>query len=137
MKGASCEYCEAISAMAQGSDTKGASDMNQRIETARAVAAKLLSTETAIDAALAEAADLAALLPRARQDVRVSVMVGQDALDQVLASLTTLAQARRMMAAAHQSLAEASHAARVPPMNFGGFVDKPSHKSESGLAVVA
>ncbi len=53
-------------------------------------------------------------------------MVGQDALDQVLASLTTLAQARRMMAAAHQSLAEASHAARVPPMNFGGFVDKPS-----------
>ena len=111
--------------------------MNQRIETARAVAARLLATETAIDAALAEAAELAALLPRARQDVQVSVMVGQDALDQVLASLTTLAQARRQMAAAHQSLAEASRAARVPPMNFGGFIDKGPLKGEARLAVVA
>jgi hypothetical protein len=112
--------------------------MSDKIEVARTVADHLFKTEEAIDQAIACAAGLAGYMPLARQQLQVSAAVGQPAMEQVVAAMAMLADARRMMVEAHQSLAETSRQARIPAHNFGGFVDKPPpSKASATLHTVA
>jgi hypothetical protein len=111
--------------------------MSDRIEVARNVATRLLATEAAIDAAIASAAELVGYLPVARQEAHVSAAVGQPALEQAIATLTILAEARQRIVETHQSLAESGRQARIPERNFGGFVDKPRYHAQAGLQIVA
>lgn len=111
--------------------------MRDRIEVARTVATHLMATEEAIDAAIACAAGLAGYMPVARQSVRVSAAVGQPAIEQVIATMTMLGEARRRIVEAHQSLADSGLQARVPIQNFGGFVDKPCHHAQLRPQIVA
>jgi hypothetical protein len=116
---------------------QGVEAVNNRIEVAKAVAGHLLATEEAIDSALVSAAGLAGYMPQARQQARLSAAAGQQALEQVVASIAMLSEARRKIVEAHKSLAETGAQARVPPLNFGGFIDKGPLPSAYRLSVVA
>jgi hypothetical protein len=111
--------------------------MPDRIEVARNVAARLLATEAAIDAAIASAADLVGYLPIARPEEHVSAAAGQPGLEQAIATLTILAEARQRIVETHQSLAESGRQALIPERNFGGFVDKPRYHTQAALKIVA
>lgn len=110
--------------------------MPTRIEVARNVAAHLLATEEAIDTAIKCAAGLVGYMPVARQETQVSAAVGQSAFEQVIATMSMLGEARRLIVEAHKSLADSGRQARVPVHNFGGFVDKPRNSAQTGLQIV-
>lgn len=111
--------------------------MTGSLEVARTMASHLFATEEAIDAAIARAANLVGYMPLARQEARVSAAVGQDAFEKAIATMSMLGEARARIVEAHQALAESGTQARIPARNFGGFVDKPCHRAEAGLRVVA
>ncbi len=98
---------------------------NDTLAVAEDVATKLFAAEEAIDLALSKAADLASFVPLARQQVRVSADVGQEAIITLLASMATLGEARKQMIEVHGALAKAQKDVRLAPRNFGGFVNKP------------
>jgi L-serine deaminase len=111
--------------------------MSDKLQIAQTVATHLFATEDAIDAAIKEAAGLAGYLPVARAEVGVSAAVGQPAIEQVIATMLKLSEARRSIVEAHQSLAESGKQGRVPVRNFGGFVDKPCYHRDTGPNIVA
>ena len=69
------------------------------------VAMSVPEAEAAIDAALSEAAQLAAMLPAARSQAWLSAVSGQKAFDGAAASISALAQARSHMVDTHNTLA--------------------------------
>ena len=71
---------------------------------AQGVANKLWATEKAIDAAIAEAAQLISGISEARADLRVSAVVGDDATRKVAEAISTLAAARGAIVEAHREL---------------------------------
>ncbi len=110
--------------------------MSNKMQVARTVAEHLFATEDAIDAAIACAAGLVGYMPVARKAVRASVAVGQPAFQQVIASMATLAEARRQMVDAHAAFADAGQRVNLPAVNFGGLVDKPRYHDQAHLRVV-
>lgn len=110
--------------------------MSNKMEIARNVADHLFATEDAIDAAIACAAGLVNYMPVARKGVRASAEVGQPAFEQVIATMATLAEARRQIVNAHQALAESGRRVNVPAVNFGGFIDKPRNNALASLQVI-
>ncbi|WP_199555452.1 hypothetical protein [Sandaracinobacteroides hominis] len=100
---------------------------DNKMRTARQMANKLFATEQAIDEAFRNAAELAAFMPVARLETNVSAAVGQEAIEQVVATMSMLSRARRRAISVHGSLAETQEKIGLRPHNFGGFVDKPSH----------
>jgi hypothetical protein len=80
--------------------------LNERRTAANDVARKLFELEAAIDQALVCAGQLAATIPQARINAKLSAVVGQDAFDLVSESLTSLCAARGKTVAAHNALAE-------------------------------
>jgi hypothetical protein len=73
---------------------------------AQTVANKLFATETAVDTAIVEASKLMGGLVEARQEMRLSAVVGDDAVAKVAAALAALAEARKAVVEAHHELAE-------------------------------
>jgi hypothetical protein len=112
--------------------------MNHKsLPVAKDMASKLFAAEEAIDAALNLTAELASFMPLARQEVRVSMDVGQDAIEAVLASMQMLSGARKRMIETHEALARTQESARLAPRNFGGFINKPgAHLAPGALSVV-
>jgi hypothetical protein len=102
------------------------SDTNFQL--ARKIADRLLATEDAIDAAFREAADLASFMPVARQEARVSVGLGQDAIEQIVATMAMLGEARRNIGKTHAALSVVQRRIGLPETNFGGLIDKPRHQ---------
>jgi hypothetical protein len=101
------------------------------LELARQVADRLLATEDAIDAAFREAADLASFMPVARNEARVSVGLGQDAIEQIVATLAMLGEARRNIGKTHAALSVVQRRIGLPETNFGGLIDKPRYQDKS------
>lgn len=100
-----------------------------RREVATKVAENLFATETAVDEALAKAAQFMGMMPAARQEARLSAVVGQDVFDRVMAALAALNDARREMVAAHHALSEVQGQMGLGAVNFGGLIDKPAYAS--------
>ena len=71
--------------------------MSDRNELGRQMAEKLYAAERALDAALAEIGDLAALMTRGRMDHGIAAVVGQEALEYVAKCGGTLTKARRAL----------------------------------------
>ena len=71
---------------------------------AQRVANKLFATENAVDAALAEATELMADMLRARRDLGLSAVVGDNAATKLVEAIAALGQARTAMVAAHGEL---------------------------------
>ncbi|MGV3577637.1 hypothetical protein [Brevundimonas sp.] len=89
-----------------------------------ALSARLHAAEAAIDAALAETAQLAAMLPAARGQAYVSAVAGQKAFDGAAASITALAQARSQMVDTHNTLAALARKMGLETVAVGPL-DKP------------
>lgn len=97
--------------------------MKRRI-VAEQLASHLFTTEQAVDNTLALMGDLIAALPRARLEAGLAAGVGQDAVDQVLEAASGMAQVRRALIAAHQSLAEAKDQVGLRRVTLVGGGDK-------------
>lgn len=91
---------------------------------ANAVAGRLYAAETAIDAALAEAAALVGLLPCARADAHLAAVTGQRAFDGAAASVLALTQARGHLVETHNVLSALARRMGVDIVAFGP-IDKP------------
>ena len=92
----------------------------------RKMAGSLLEAEVAVDSAFRSAAELAAYMPEARSQARVSAELGHSAFEHVTATMQELLSARRQLIETHRALADAQDKVGLRPRNFGGFVDKPS-----------
>ncbi len=89
-----------------------------------ALSARLHAAEAAIDAALTEAAQLAAMLPAARSQAWLSAVSGQKAFDGAAASISALAQARSHMVDTHNTLAALARKMGLDTVAVGPL-DKP------------
>jgi hypothetical protein len=101
---------------------------------AQGVANRLFATEKAIDAALSEAAQLMAGMAQARQDLRVSAVVGDDATRKVAETIATLAEARRAIVEAHRELDAVKTQIGVRTKLIG-VVDKPPEVTRNSADV--
>jgi hypothetical protein len=100
---------------------------------ANMVAKTLFATETAIDSALSQAAQFVGTMPMARQDARLSAVVGQEAMDHAVKAVAALNDARRAVVAAHNALFDVQGQIGLGAVNFGGFVDKPEYTSTASM----
>lgn len=98
------------------------------------VAARLHSAEAAIDAALAETAQLAALLPAARTEAYLSAVTGQKAFDGAAASIAALAEARARIVDTHNALAAVARKMGLETVAVG-ILDKPEDEPPHGGGV--
>lgn len=101
-----------------------------------ALSARLHSAEAAIDAALTEAAQLAAMLPAARSQACLSAIAGQKAFDGAAASITALAQARSHMVDTHNTLAALARRMGLDTVAVGPL-DKPEDPIPIGGGVTS
>lgn len=106
----------------------------RRYEAAERVATRLFEAEAAIDDAIARVSQLTASIPQARQDARLSAIVGQDALESAIAVLPALAQARQQIVDTHAKLDDAKSQIGLGPVSFGSSGGKPPE--HNGLHVV-
>lgn len=104
--------------------------LDKRLKAAQMVAAQLHATEAAIDAALASAAELNAVLPRARCDANLSAVVGNEVFGSAAASLTALVNARSAIVLAHQQLTETKDKIGLRARAFGGGYVKPEASAQ-------
>lgn len=96
-----------------------------------ALAARLYSAEAAIDAALTETAQLAAMLPSARADAYLSAVTGQKAFDGAAASIMALAAARSHLVDTHNTLAALARRLGLGAVAVGPL-DKPEDSPPHG-----
>lgn len=80
--------------------------LKNRREAAIKVVDSLYAAETAIDAALARAAELSSTLVNARTEANVSAVVGQEAFEGAAAAFAALARARSDIVETHRRLNE-------------------------------
>lgn len=96
-----------------------------------AVAARLHAAEAAIDTALTETAQLAALLPAARTGACLSAVTGQKAFDGAAASIGALAEARSHIVDTHNALAALARRMGLDTVAVG-ILDKPEDSPPVG-----
>lgn len=95
--------------------------LNQRLNAARQINDQLHATERAIDAAVMEAAALAACMPRARMEANIAAEVGQAAIERSAAAFAALIEARREIVAAHQELSAVKDQIGLRTVALGGM----------------
>lgn len=95
-----------------------------RQDIGESLAGRLFAAESAIDAALAETATLAAMLPAARAQAYLSAVSGQRAFDGAAASISALAEARSHLVQTHNTLAALARKLGLDAL-ASGPVDKP------------
>ncbi len=81
--------------------------LKQRREAAVRIASSLRSAEQATETAMVAAAELNTVMLTSRAAAKLSVVVGQDALDSAAAAYASFAQGMRHIVDAHQRLREA------------------------------
>ena len=111
----------------------------QLIETAAyEVATQVRAVEDAIEAALAELAELQGRMVRARATMGVSTATGHEAFEQLAVTMNSLVKARGGMAHCHVTLKETTQL--VPGLRTVGFGDAqecPPQQARADLRVVA
>ena len=95
------------------------------------LAARLYAAESAIDLALIETANLAAILPAARAHARLSAVTGQKAFDGTAASIGALASARSHLVDTHNTLAALARRLGLETLAVGPM-DKPEDRPPVG-----
>lgn len=106
-----------------------------RSSVGEALSVRLHAAETAIDAALGETAQLAAMLPAARAEAYLSAVTGQKAFDGVAGSIAALAQARSHLVDTHNTLAALARKMGLDIVAVGPL-DKPEDPVPIGGGVV-
>ena len=108
-----------------------------RQQVAQRVADRLFAVESAIDVALARAAELTAAMPAARTEARLPAMMGQTALDRAAEAFTALVKARRRIVETHESLDVTRAQMGLREVDTGDELPKPSPLAQGALAEVA
>lgn len=108
--------------------------LKERITAAQRIASELHEAEFAIDDAIVKLARLAATLPTARIETRMSTMVGQEAVAKVTQAVAAAGHVRQMIAEAHHALGETQKQVGLGVRMFGAGLNKPPSAS---LAVPA
>ena len=103
----------------------------ERNEAATRVAEALLSTERALDDAFGRMAGLLGAVTQARQDAQWSILVGQDAVNEIAAALPEMTVVRDRLIAAHRRLDRWQKRMGVEAEMAGGG-DKPP--GDSGVS---
>lgn len=98
---------------------------------AHKVADQLFAAEAAIDNALSAVAALAALLPNARIEARLSAVVGQAVIDRTSETIAALAQARSGIVETHHELHGVQGQIGLGAVAVGGW-DKPEENLPMG-----
>ncbi len=80
--------------------------LNARLKAARRIAEALIPSETDIDTAIASTSRLIGTIAEARGQLNLPVSIGQDSLAALNATMTSLIDARRTIAATHAALAK-------------------------------
>ena len=78
----------------------------EKVLVARRVATKLFATESAVDAALADATELVAEILRGRKELHIAATSTDPAIAKVVAAISALSVARTAMVEAHGELNE-------------------------------
>jgi len=78
-----------------------------KVFVAQRVASKLSATEEAVDTAMAEAAELMSEMLKARRELGVSTVFGDDAAAKLVDAMKALGEARTAMVGVHGELNEA------------------------------
>ena len=94
----------------------------EKVFVAQQVATKLFSTEAAVDSALAEAAELMSAMLKAKKDVNLSAVVGDDAASKLVDAIKALGEARTAMVGVHTELNDVK--LRLGIRTKMGFEDK-------------
>ena len=102
----------------------------ERALVAQQVANKLFATENTIDQAIADAAMLVSELVKARQELGVSAVFGDEAFNKATSALAALGQARSSIVAAHHGLEEAKLRAGIRT-KLAGSGDKSQSRHAS------
>src|SRR5687768_7638812 len=95
----------------------------EKVFVAQGVAKKLFATEHAVDGALAEAAELMSEMLRAKKDVNLSAVVGDEAASKLVDAIKALGEARTAMVGVHNELKDVK--LRMGIRTKMGFEDKP------------
>lgn len=112
--------------------------LNDRRTAALKVAESLFAAEEAIDNALARAAELNGNMVTARNDARVSALVGQDAFEVSAAAFAALARARCDIVETHKRLSETKIQMGLRTVAWGDELPKPPTAEQvAHLKVVA
>jgi len=112
--------------------------LKNRREAATKVADSLFAAESAIDAALARAAELNSTLVTARTEANLSAIVGQDAFQGAAAAFAALARARADIVETHKRLSETQIQVGLRSVAFGdGGKPDPQASAPSHLRSVA
>jgi hypothetical protein len=104
----------------------------ERIEAATRVAEALYSTERALDDAFGRMATLLGTVTQARQDGQWSILVGQDAVNELAAALPEMTAVRDRIIAAHRRLDRWQKRMGVD-VTLDGGQDKPPGNAEITL----
>ena len=79
----------------------------EKVFVAQRVAKKLFATESAVDSAMVEAAELMSVMLAARKDVNASLVFADDVQVKMMDALKALSEARTAMVGVHTQLDEA------------------------------
>ena len=101
----------------------------ERALVAQQVANKLFATEDAIDQAIANASLLVGELVKARQELDVSAVFGDESFTRATAALAALGQARTAMVACHHDLNDAKLRIGIRTKMAGTSGKPPSNES--------
>jgi hypothetical protein len=90
---------------------------------AQKVATKLFATESAVDQAMTEAAELLSTMLTAKSDLHLSTVVGDDAAANLVKAIAALGEARTAMVAVHNELNDVKLRIGIRA-KMAGFADK-------------
>jgi len=93
------------------------------------VARKLFATERSLDATMTETAELMAEFVKARQDLKLSAVVGDAATAKVIEALAALGEARTAIVTAHAELDDVRLRIGVRT-KMAGWEDKPPESDQ-------
>ena len=105
--------------------------LKERLVAAERIAAELHDAEHAVDQAIVKIAQLAATLPIARIDTKMSAIVGQEAVAKVTQAVAAAGHVRQMMTEAHQALGETQRQVGLGARMFGAGLNKPPAASRN------
>ncbi|MEW6576452.1 MAG: hypothetical protein AB1408_08895 [Pseudomonadota bacterium] len=105
--------------------------LKDRIAAAQRITTELHEAEFAIDEAIVKLARLAATLPAARIETRMSAIVGQEAVAKVTQAVAAAGHVRQMIAEAHEALGETQKQVGLGARMFGAGLNKPPAASHN------
>jgi hypothetical protein len=114
--------------------------LNQRHETARAVASELLPAEQEVDSAIVRNAKLTIAVVEGRRRCKLPLSAGQEGLSYIADATARLVDARALLAKAHTALRATQDEIGLQAFSYGDATECPPSTGErapSQLSVVA